>query len=79
MCECKKAPDVVINLDSLVGRIEVTINPACASTQPSEYHEKLVTDLKEQVSAAVLRSLEIALEKYRAIHVACNAEGKECY
>ena len=66
MCKVKKLKareqqPITLNIEQLVGRVDIRIDHAPAEIQPGELREKIVSEVLDALQETFLRALRLAL------------------
>lgn len=56
---------IIINIESLVGKVEITVHPCDLSNQPGGRLEKQLENLQSKVVKALLQSVETAAKSLK--------------
>lgn len=69
---------IIINLEHLIGKVEITIH-LCGNSNLSEEHlEKQLQNLESKLTATILRSIQNAVQTFESADHECKDQSKEC-
>jgi len=69
---------ITINLNHLIGKVEITIHPCGSSNLSEEHLEKQLLNLESQLTATILRSIQNAEKLIESADHEGKDQSTEC-